>query len=318
MRKIVCKLFVLGIFIFICASCGNKSDGMSESVSLSYFDEYAADEAPAEMKGYGSGGGAGRGISGENESVIQFAPPETDEAIPVSKNTNEPTLLKKKIIKDGDIRIQTKNIENAKRGFDSLVKGLNAYYEKENLNKYDYRISYYLKIRVPAENFERMVSLIDEEKDEIESKNIRVRDVTEEYADITARLASKKDYLKQYTVLLSRANSIKDILEIKENIRNLQEEIESAEGRLRYLNDQITFSTLEVNLHQKLDYVYKSTPKDSFIERVKSSLSMGWTVIVETFYFLLSIWWLFIILIAAFFFIKRKMKKRKAKKSKKE
>jgi len=246
-----------------------------------------------------------------------MAPPDEDfmtedlESVVASKNTDEFLLQKKKIIKDGDITIQVHDIVTSKDGIDNLVKSVNAYYERENLKKTDYKISYDLKIRVPAGNFEKLVSSVEQGKDEVKSKNIRTRDVTEEFLDISTRLASKRDYLKQYTVLLAKATTIKDILEIKENIRKLQEEIESAEGRLRYLNDQVTFSTLTVELYQKIDYVYKSEPKDSFIERVKSGLNTGWSIIVETVLFLVNIWSVLLILTPLFFFIWRKIKKRK-------
>ena len=303
-KKLISWSLIFGILIFICASCNNKNT-LEEAVMEEYYMTVSENiyEDATQYK---------------SERMISTEQPrgEHDDVVISSQNTTESTLFKKKIIKDGNIFIQTQDINVAKKGIDNLVKSLNAYYENESLGKSDYDISYDLKIRVPADNFEKLVSSVEQGKDEIKRKNIRARDVTEEYADITARLASKKDYLKQYTVLLARANSIKDILEIKENIRKLQEEIESTEGRLRYLNDQITYSTLIIELYQKIDYVYKPESKDSFIEHVKSSLNTGWTVVVEIFYFLLSIWWVFIILIPVFFFVRRRIKKRKTSKNK--
>ena len=349
MRKIVCKLFVLGIFIFICASCSNKSEGLAGEMVL--------DDTK------GSGGGAGAAyyeqaatmeediITEDLESVVtsdasyssgivtvnamganlklncvadnlsssnEKQSPKKENTQKSVGNTDESLLQKKKIIKDGDISIQSKNISFSKEGLDNLVKSLNAYYEKENLEKTDFLISYDLIIRVPANNFEKLVSTVEQSKDEIKSKNIRARDVTEEFVDIKIRLDSKREYLKQYTALLSRANTIKDILEIKENIRILHEEIERAEGRLRFLNDQVAFSTLKVELFQKTDYVYKPEPQDSFIERVKSGLNTGWKIIVETTLFLLNIWSVVLLLIAVFFFVRRRMKKQKAETNKKE
>ena len=312
MKKIICWSFLFCILLY---ACGNGRGGSSSSGYVAGYG-YAAEEIYA---------AADEDVILQEEAMItteqpkdvQYAPPRSnrthsdEEAI----HSFQTALAEKKIIKDGDLTIQTNDIEVAKKRIDKLVESVNGYYERENLHKYDYRVSYNLSIRVPANNFEKLLSSVETGNDEVENKNIRTRDVTEEYFDVSTRLATKRDYLKQYTVLLSRTNSVKDILEIKENIRNLQEEIESAEGRLRYLNDQVTFSTLTVELYQKIDYVYKPKPKDSFFERVKSGVSTGWDMIVNFVLFLISIWSVLLVLILAFFFIRRKIKKRKQRKN---
>jgi Holliday junction resolvase RusA-like endonuclease len=229
--------------------------------------------------------------------------------------SNESTVKNKKIIKDGDISIKTNDIYASKKGIDNLLKKLNAYYESEKLQNDDQTISYYLKIRVPSDNFEKLIISIENGKDEILSKSIQAKDVTEEYIDIESRLTNKREYLKRYKELLSKALTVKDIIAIEENIRILQEEIESKEGRLNYLNDQVLFSTLDINLYKEKEFVYKPQPQDKFSERVKKSLSNGWKSVVEFVLWTITIWPYIILLLIAFFVIKRIIKKRKSKQS---
>ena len=229
--------------------------------------------------------------------------------------SNESTVKNKKIIKDGDISVKTNDIYASKKGIDNLLKKLNAYYESEKLQNDDQTISYYLKIRVPSDNFEKLIISIENGKDEILSKSIQAKDVTEEYIDIESRLTNKREYLKRYKELLSKASTVKDIIAIEENIRILQEEIESKEGRLNYLNDQVLFSTLDINLYKEKEFVYKPQPQDKFSERVKKSLSNGWKSVVEFVLWTITIWPYIILLLIAFFVIKRIIKKRKSKQS---
>ena len=229
--------------------------------------------------------------------------------------SNESTVKNKKIIKDGDISVKTNDIYASKKGIDNLLKKLNAYYESEKLQNDDQTISYYLKIRVPSDNFEKLIISIENGNDEILSKSIQAKDVTEEYIDIESRLTNKREYLKRYKELLSKASTVKDIIAIEENIRILQEEIESKEGRLKYLNDQVLFSTLDINLYKEKEFVYKPQPQDKFSERVKKSLSNGWKSVVEFVLWTITIWPYIILLLIAFFVIKRIIKKRKSKQS---
>jgi len=311
MKKIVCCFLGFGMLFCACSSkyAETTVEEVVDEVEYALDEDYSSDDDFMEEKEYVA-----------NNSNISYCAVTNDlsskkeNTKKTSKYADESFLLKKKIIKDGNIIVQSKDIEASKNGFDNLLKSLNAYYERENLKKTSYRISYDLIIRVPAGNFEHLLSSVEQGKDEVKSKNIRARDVTEEYVDITIRLDSKREYLKQYTVLLAKANTIKDILEIKENIRQLHEEIERAEGRLRYLNDQVAFSTLTVELYQEIDYVYKPAPQDSFIERVKLGLNTGWKIVVEIVVFLIHIWSILLLLIVAFFFVRRHLKKQKKQK----
>lgn len=223
---------------------------------------------------------------------------------------NKPTIGKKKIIKDGNITIKAHDINITKKRIDNLLKKWNAYYESEDLQNNDQIISYNLKIRIPAINFEKFILGIENGKDDIESKNIQTRDVTEEYVDIETRLANKRDYLKRYKELLSKASTVKDILAIEENIRALQEEIESKEGRLNYLSDQVSFSTLNINLYKNKD---TSQHQDSFLIRTKIAAKQGWTSIINFVLWTIGVWPYLLIISAAYFIFRRIFKKHQPK-----
>ena len=104
--------------------------------------------------------------------------------------------------------------------------------------------------------------------------------MTEEYVDGEIRLTSKKLFRNRYTQLLGKAGKVDDILAIEENIRALQEEIESQEGQLKFLDDQITYSTLEVYLFCNKAINEPVVVEDTFFNRCKTSLGNGWSTLV--------------------------------------
>ena len=245
----------------------------------------------------------------ENKMSAAKVSPEADEqANPNSPHATEDsksTSITKKIIKDGNISLQTKDINEGKKNIDVLLKNFSAYYETEDLQNNDQLISYNLRVRVPADNFEKLISALENGKDQIKSKNIQARDVTEEFVDIESRLKNKREYLKKYMSLLSRASTIKDILAIEENIRIIQEEIESREGRLKYLTDQVSLSTLNINLYFEKEFVYQPEQEDNFLERVKKALSNGWKSITEFLLWVVSVWPFVMIGVLIWFIFKR-------------
>lgn len=259
---------------------------------------------------------------------VKYEPPiiksESEYSISEDKNNtpSEETYLKidvskidkKKIIKDGDISIRVNDLDKAKHTIDQAVKINNSYYETEDFQNNGNRISYELKIRIPSEHFEKLLNSIESGNGEITAKNIRARDVTEEYVDLSTRLNNKKLYLKKYNDLLTKAKSVKDIIEIQENIRNLQEELESTEGRLKYLNDQISYSTLNINIYKDKEYTFKPKKQDSFIERLKTSINNGWSKVIDFTLLLIQNWALVILSVGIIIIIRRFLKKRKEKK----
>ena len=224
-----------------------------------------------------------------------------------------PDAVNKKLIKDGNMRIKTNDIEASKKQLDGLLKEFQGYFESENLENDDQSTRYNLRVRLPAQRFEGFIVALETGDDEVESKYVQTRDVTEEYIDVVTRLKNERAYMVRYQALLAKASTVKDILSIEESIRKLQEEIESREGRLKYLNDQIAFSTLNIELYKEKPYKYASRQKDPFGERVKQSLSNGWSFIVGLALLLVAMWPLWLIGAGVVVLVRRVRKRQKEK-----
>lgn len=219
----------------------------------------------------------------------------------------------RKIIRDANLVLIVKDIVKSKTTVDSLVKKHKAYYSNETYNNTDYEHNCYLGIRVPAENLDALIAEIEKEVGEVYNKNINARDVTEEYIDLDTRLKNKRNYLNRYTELLKQAKTIKDILEIQTKIRELEEEIESTTGRLKYLTNQVNFSTLNLQLSKRTD-IYLDPDKGNFGKRLKNSLVKGWYGLVNFILFVIRIWPFWIIAGGVLYVVRRFLARRKNKK----
>lgn len=225
-------------------------------------------------------------------------------------------VIKKKIIKDGRLGIKVSNLKDSKINVDTLVKKLGGYYDKESLSNNDYSTEYDLKIRVPANNLEILINKIEQGEGEVSYKEIDARDVTEEFIDLETRLTNKQKYLAKYQEILKSAKSIKEILDIQEKIRGLEEEIESTTGRLKYLNDLVNYSTLELNISQKKDFKYSPENRGNFFEKLKQSISKGWYGLIDFILFILSNWAILILFSLLIYFWIKYRKRKKSKNNK--
>ena len=279
------QLLFLVIFVFLIASCN------SEKSRDAKFNSVSSDRM-------------------EMMSVANASPAATPPQVEQLK-TKE--VDKKKIIKDGRLGLKVTDLEKTKSKIDALVSSLSGYYANESLNNSDFESSYQLKIRIPSGNLEKFILEIESGDGQIQYKEIDARDVTEEFIDLETRLENKKNYLKRYIELLKQAKNVKDILEIQEKTRVIEEEIESAEGRYKYLSDLVAFSTLDLRITKERDFKFSPETRDKFSERFKQSLSNGWYGFVDFLLFLIKLWPFWVLITMAIWFWKRIKLNRKKK-----
>lgn len=249
-------------------------------------------------------------VGAVEEEIIPVAMPH--DVAPPPPPVKKQEVIKKKIIKDGRLGLKVDDIEKAKAQIDTLVKAYDGYFSNERFNNTESKAFFNLEIRIPSERFETFISNVEKGKGEVLYKEIDARDVTDQFIDLETRLKNKKSYLVRYNELLKEANTVKEILEIQEEIRQLEEEIESTTGRLKYLTDQVDYSTLNLNLEKQKDFTFNPADRDEFTERLKQSLSKGWYGFVDFVLFLFKIWLLWIVL-GVIVFVWRRMRKRRKK-----
>lgn len=223
-----------------------------------------------------------------------------------SKTTNQ--QLKKpqvnsqrKLIKTGNITFETKDIDVTRRIIIDLVNQNNGYVASDNQYKSDDKVSVTISIRIPADKFDSILDEIAKGVEKFDSKNIRISDVTEQFLDIEARLKTKKTLELKYLEILKRARTVREILDVERELGKLRSDIESTEGRLKYLQNQVSFSTLNITFYKQ-----NSTSEASFIGKVSKAFKTGFENIKDFFLYMINIWPFIIILFLVFFYLRKR------------
>ncbi|NRB63769.1 MAG: DUF4349 domain-containing protein [Saprospiraceae bacterium] len=210
------------------------------------------------------------------DDEIEIEPPRTNEPPPPPE-----FILEKgsKIIKNGYAKFEVHKLDVAKKEVDTILRRYSGYYENEQYNSYGNRVSYSLLIRIPSAKFDTLINTVEQGLGKLISKNITAKDVTEEYVDLNIRLDNNLAYLNQYKEILGKAKSVKEIIEVQEKIRRIEEEIESKKGRIKYLDDKVKYSTLTLEITELITTEISETPRfgrrliNAFNNGVQSFLS---------------------------------------------
>ncbi len=231
---------------------------------------------------------------------------DADQNHPVNTQT-----VSKKIIKNGDMKIQVGDVQKTREQINTILKSNKAYLQKEEFRNTDVDENLDLTIRVPHQNFDALINSFSNGIGSVLSKNISSDDVTEEYTDVSIKLANKKIYLEKYREMLKSAKTTKDMLEIQENIRALEDEIDISEGRLRFIDDRVNYSILNLSLYKE-KVRSSATSRIGFGSRFGDSLTEGWNSFVEFFLGIISLW-PFFLLVPVMVFLWREWRNRRKK-----
>lgn len=288
---------------FACDS-GNKSQVAEKQISsanLNYLMPGNDDKTELEMKNE---------YTNEGLYADSIAKPETpgDKQKQLNRLQQPPAIKPdwdKKIIKTASLNVEVKDYNTFYSSLREKIKGLGGYIAQEEQSQSDYKIENSLTIKVPVDQFDNAVLQLTSNTEKINQKKITSQDVTTEVIDTKSRMEAKKQVRIRYIDLLKQAKNMEEILSVQSEINGIQEEIESAAGRIEYLGHSSTFSTINLTYYQVLNSSAKVTDNPSFGTKVSSAFITGWSWVGDLFVGLVSIWPLFLLAFVAFIVYKR-------------
>ena len=232
--------------------------------------ELAADTAASEVAMDGvSYAGADYGLY-DNGTYVMEAPAETAEteysaegsaeaAAPdgTAQLTEESAQTdSRKLIRTVDLYTETEQYDALLADLEAQITALGGYVEyryQYNGNQYDdpdfQRRSCNLTVRIPADRLDAFIGKVGEVSN-IVNKEERVEDVTLRYVDMESHRNSLRVEQERLTELLARAETVEDLITIESRLSEVRYELESMESQLRTLQNQVSYSTVNMNVQE--------------------------------------------------------------------
>lgn len=244
------KIFVKNFCILLLLTgCGSREEYQSEPVT--------------EMASIGEGSPRGR-VAFMDQVATQNPAAAMVESRPQSRM----------VIKTATLNLEISNYEEALAQIQKIATQYGGYLISASTQTHDNNIkSGNMTIRIDAKNFDTALQDLKKLAQKVEQESVQGNDVTEEFYDLTARLDNKRKAEKRYQEILASAKTTKDILEVEQALTNVREEIERMEGRKRFLEDQVSLSTINVNLHQP--YPLVASGQYGFLAKMRRGVEEG-------------------------------------------
>lgn len=193
-----------------------------------------------------------RDFAGEAGSTAadasEFAPSEEPVAQSGNVAANMQLPSQPLIIRTGNLGIVVENTDETVAAITSLVNGMEGWVVSSNLYKFGEARRGEMTVRVPVAQFDAAMGQIKALALEVNSESSSGQDVTEEYVDLTARLSNLEATAARVRGFLDEARNVEDALAVNQELSRLESEIEQLKGRMNYLSQSASFSTIQVDI----------------------------------------------------------------------
>ena len=233
----------------------------------SYSKSAATTEAVAEEWAYDTSASAGGGMFLNDGEVSKSDAGEA--GAPEDKRDGqmpEAAEVSRKLIKNVNLDVETETFDSLLAALWEKTEAFGGYIEES----YTYNGSRYnenrrrnanLSIRIPARRLEEFLSEVSALSNVV-SRNESVTDVTLQYVDLESHKKALLAEQERLLELLARAETIEDIISLESRLSEVRCQIESMESQLRTMDNQVSFSTVNLNVNEvtKLTPVKEQSP----------------------------------------------------------
>ena len=170
-------------------------------------------------------------------------------------------VVPRKIISTGTVDLVCEDLDRASEGIEAQIKRFGGFIGDANQtgSRGDARTASWT-IRVPADRFDALMKALPR-LGELQSSSREAQDLGEEFYDAEARVKNKRVEEVRLVELLKRvAGNLDQILRVETELSRIRGEIESIEGRLRYLSRQTDLSTITVTMREVKNFVPEGPP----------------------------------------------------------
>lgn len=165
-----------------------------------------------------------------------------------------PAVAERKIIRNATLALEVESPSRSLPRVASIAESLGGYVvtsESRQRGGEGGRQTYEVvtaQLRVPAARFDEALNQLRAVGGRVTEEKIGGQDVTEEYIDLEARLRTQRALEAQFLEIMKSADEVAEALQVQRELANVRTEIERVEGRRRFLESQVSLSTINVTL----------------------------------------------------------------------
>lgn len=272
-------IFALGVWAAILSGCSGSSDNKdsvsSEALSAQAQAAPMAGAAPREGEAlqdttsvrFSESKSSSTSYSSDRDSQAA-APAEAAALSQAASSSSQGTDLSsgasigaivdanagynRKMIYSANIVLKAESFPKAEEAVTNVLFQSGGYIVQFSDTKSEHEIGSTYVIKIPSSGLSRFIDRLAEIPNDGFERKLQGNDVSEEYVDLQARLEAKQAVETRLLAFMDKATKSDDLLKFSNELGSVQEEIERIKGRMRYIDQNVTFSTVNLRLYQTI------------------------------------------------------------------
>ncbi len=202
---------------------------------------------------YGMGGGGAPSID-MYAAEAPAASPSYDAARQVLTSDVVAQQVERKVIKDASLSVVVKDPQKSMDAISAMAEEMGGYVVSSNIYQSTYGPNNItipagsISIRIPAEKLEEVLDRVKKDAVEVTGENVSGQDVTDQYVDLTSRLAAKENAAKKLTEIMDAAEKTEDVMAVYAQLQQVQTDIEVLKGQIKFIDQSVAMSSVNVSL----------------------------------------------------------------------
>lgn len=214
------------------------SDQMGATKTAQQADKEAKNAVPAaQPAAQANAGSQGSGTGGEK--AAGFSGMGTDQE-----------GLNRKLVYKANLTMKVKSYAEAQTEIRNLVTLSGGYILQFSENSTSREEGGNFVLKIPSAGFSTFLKELEKIPNESIQRNVQAQDFSEEYVDLESKLKAKQVVEARYLEFIQKATRTEELVQYTNELAKIQEAIELMKGRMRYIDQNVAFSTVEIRLYQ--------------------------------------------------------------------
>lgn len=230
------------------------------------------------------------------ESEYQYDYDSVSEEAGFSTSENPATAAEsvappdsRKIIRHANMDLETMEFDAALADIQKMVAGAGGYIESQSQGggtSYAYQGRYQeeryanIQARVPSDKLDGVMASVGGVCNVL-SQSESMDDITDSYYDARARLDTLRIQEERLLAILEKAEKLEDVITLESALSEVRYQIESLTATLRRMDNQVTYSYLNLYLQEVVEYQQIQEKPRTYGERMREAAGDGVEAMVD-------------------------------------
>ncbi len=239
----------------LAAGCSSRSDTAGEEApsSAQLKSEGSMDQAQANGTAESAAASSAEETSADHASNSSSEAERQQGFASTSASVAGAERFDRKVIYTANLTMEVEDYGKAQTDIRNLVHLSGGYIVQFSDNKTLRENGGTFVIKVPADGFMSFIAELEKLKPLSLQRSMQGQDVTEEYVDLASRLKAKQVAEERLLTFMEKATKTDELVTFSNRLAEVQEEIERIKGRMRYLDQNVAYSTVEIRLYERLN-----------------------------------------------------------------